>query len=84
MPVMDGLTAIRAIRNHERAEGRQRTPILALTANAMAQDAMASEAAGADGHLTKPIGADKLISAIQEVCARAGDDAPVALKAGAR
>jgi signal transduction histidine kinase/CheY-like chemotaxis protein len=74
MPVMDGLSAIRAIRNAEQAEGRARTPILALTANAMAQDALASEAAGADGHLTKPIGADKLIDAINAVRDRAGLD----------
>ena len=67
MPVMDGLTAIAEIRAQELREGRPRTPILALTANAMAGDAKASEAAGADGHLTKPIAAEKLIGAILQV-----------------
>jgi signal transduction histidine kinase/CheY-like chemotaxis protein len=67
MPVMDGLTAIKVIREWERRGGRTRTPILALTANAMVDDSRASEAAGADGHLTKPIAADKLIAAIQSV-----------------
>ena len=66
MPVMDGLTAIRAIRAQERRDGRSRTPMLALTANAMAEDARSSIAAGADGHLTKPIAAEKLIAAIHQ------------------
>ena len=57
MPVMDGLTAIRLIRERERALGRPRTPILALTANAMPEHAKASAEAGADGHLSKPIAA---------------------------
>ena len=65
MPVMDGLTAIKVIREWERRGRRTHTPILALTANAMADDSRASEAVGADGHLTKPIAADKLIAAIQ-------------------
>jgi PAS domain S-box-containing protein len=67
MPVMDGLTAIKVIREWERLGNRPHTPILALTANAMAADARASEAAGADGHLTKPIAAEKLIAAIRGV-----------------
>jgi CheY-like chemotaxis protein len=67
MPVMDGLTAITEIRAQELREGRARTPILALTANAMAGDAQASQVAGADGHLTKPIAAEKLIGAILQV-----------------
>jgi PAS domain S-box-containing protein len=67
MPVMDGLTAIGVIRERERREGLSRTPILALTANGMAADAQISEAAGADGHLTKPIAAEALIQAVQAV-----------------
>ncbi len=67
MPVMDGLTAIRVIREWERKGRRAHTPILALTANAMAGDAEASARAGADGHLTKPIAAEKLVAAIQDM-----------------
>ena len=55
MPVMDGLTATAAIRAFEAQDGRVRTPILMLTANAMAEHVEAGRAAGADGHLTKPL-----------------------------
>ena len=65
MPVMDGLTAIRAIRARENAGGVRRTPIYTLTANAMAQDAAAALAAGADEHLTKPISAARLVAAVR-------------------
>ena len=66
MPVMDGLTATRAIREEERGHGLPRTPILALTANAMAEHAKASAEAGVDGHLTKPISAEALLRAVSE------------------
>jgi CheY-like chemotaxis protein/nitrogen-specific signal transduction histidine kinase len=69
MPVMDGLTAIEAIRGQEAAEGRPRTPIYALTANAMPEHAEASRRAGADAHLTKPIAADALIAAVGRAAA---------------
>jgi PAS domain S-box-containing protein len=65
MPVMDGLTATRLIRERERATGAQRTPILALTANAMPEHTQASLDAGADGHLSKPISAGKLVEAVR-------------------
>jgi signal transduction histidine kinase/ActR/RegA family two-component response regulator len=64
MPVMDGLTAVRAIREREARLGAARTRIISLTANAMPEHAEASRQAGADGHLTKPIAADKLIAAV--------------------
>jgi CheY-like chemotaxis protein len=66
MPVMDGLTAIRLIRQREQADGLKRTPILALTANAMPEHARASADAGADGHLSKPITAAKLVEAVRQ------------------
>jgi PAS domain S-box-containing protein len=56
MPVMDGLTATRTIREQEaRAPGRRRTPILMLSANVMRQHTEAATAAGADGYLAKPV-----------------------------
>ncbi len=64
MPVMDGLTAIRRIREREAASGRAPARIQALTANAMPEHAAASRAAGADGHLTKPISAEALFRAV--------------------
>ncbi len=65
MPVMDGLTAIRRIREAEAQDNRPRTQIHALTANAMPEHAAASLAAGADGHLTKPITADQLFRVVE-------------------
>jgi PAS domain S-box-containing protein len=72
MPVMDGLTAIRVIRERERATGARRTPILALTANAMPEHAQACLDAGADGHLSKPISAAKLVEAVRIASERGG------------
>jgi signal transduction histidine kinase len=54
MPEMDGITATRAIREREMALGLQRKPILALTANALADDKANCLAAGMDDYLTKP------------------------------
>lgn len=69
MPVMDGLTATRAIREFERATGRARTPVISLTANAMPDDVRRSLDAGFDLHLAKPIRPDKLIDTINRVLA---------------
>lgn len=54
MPVMDGVSATRAIRERERATGCRLT-IIAVTANAMAADRDACLEAGMDGHLAKPV-----------------------------
>jgi CheY-like chemotaxis protein len=59
MPVMDGLTATRTIRELETGTSR-RVPIIALTANAMRGDKERCEAAGMDGFLTKPIEVERL------------------------
>ena len=64
MPVLDGVAAARAIREAEAAEGRARTPILALTANAMQHQVTAYLAVGLDGHVAKPIDAAQLYEAI--------------------
>jgi signal transduction histidine kinase len=60
MPVMDGLEATRAIRAFEVAQKRKRVRIVAMTANAMASDREACEAAGMDAFLSKPFRADEL------------------------
>ena len=67
MPVMDGLTAIRAIRAHEAQARSPRLPIFTLSANAMGEHVEASMAAGADKHLTKPITAPVLLGALGEI-----------------
>jgi CheY-like chemotaxis protein len=51
---MDGITATRNIRAREVALGLPRKPILALTANALADDKANCLAAGMDDYLTKP------------------------------
>ena len=70
MPVMDGLAAIREIRTLEGASGRERTPILAVTANAMGAHVTASMSAGADQHISKPVMPDDLIGAISTATGR--------------
>ena len=64
MPVMDGLSAIRAMRAEELAHGRPRMPMIVLSANVMPEHLAASKAAGADAHIGKPIRAHDLINAI--------------------
>ena len=55
MPVMDGYALAAAIRCDEQQSGRQRLPIIALTANALAGEANAALAVGMDEYLTKPV-----------------------------
>ncbi|KQW51339.1 MULTISPECIES: CHASE2 domain-containing protein [unclassified Roseateles] len=64
MPGLDGLSATRQWRAIEAAEGRARTPIVALTANAFDTDVQQSLAAGCDAHLTKPISLAALLQAL--------------------
>ncbi|MEY3842220.1 MAG: hypothetical protein RLZZ542_1330, partial [Pseudomonadota bacterium] len=64
MPVMDGLSATREIRLNEAAMGLGRTPIVMLTANALADHIASAEAAGADRHLAKPFDAAELLELI--------------------
>ena len=64
MPVMDGIDAAREIRAVEIAEQRKRTPIVALTANALTHQVDEYMAVGMDGHVAKPIEIAKLYEAI--------------------
>jgi CheY-like chemotaxis protein len=65
MPVTDGLAATSAIRVFEREQGRTRTAIVSLTANALPNDIEAMRNAGCDAHLSKPISRQKLLTAIE-------------------
>jgi CheY-like chemotaxis protein len=64
MPVMDGLSAIRAIREYEAATGAPRTPVHVVSTNALPEHRRESVAAGADSHITKPISAPDLLSVV--------------------
>ena len=73
MPEMDGITAAREIRKAEAASQRPPTPIIALSANAMAHQIEEYMAAGMDGHVSKPINLNKLHRALED--ALTGSDA---------
>jgi CheY-like chemotaxis protein/HPt (histidine-containing phosphotransfer) domain-containing protein len=65
MPVMDGLTATRAIRVIEKEGSLAHTPIVAITANARPEDIDHSRESGCDAHLSKPISKQRLLSAVE-------------------
>ena len=60
MPEMDGFEAARAIRAQEAARGAAPVPIIALTAAVMPKDRLATEAAGMNDHISKPINREQL------------------------
>ncbi len=64
MPQMDGPSAAREIRRIEAESGRTRTPIIALTANAMTHQVQHYLSAGMDGFVAKPIELRKLCEAL--------------------
>jgi len=66
MPIMDGYSAARRIRQWESENGATPVPILALTAHALPEEVRKSFDAGCTAHLTKPIRKATLIAAIEE------------------
>ena len=76
MPVMDGCEAARAIRALDRPDARE-VPIVAVTANAFAEDVAATTAAGMDAHVSKPIDFTVLCRTLESLIARRrGGDLP--------
>ncbi len=69
MPVMDGIAAVREIRAQEAAKGLARTPVIALTANAMVHQIAELTEAGMDAHVAKPIEVARLFEVIALVTA---------------
>lgn len=65
MPNMDGLTATRAIRDLELSEGRRRTPIAMLSANALSTHRQEAEDAGCDVFIAKPIRPEALLKGLE-------------------
>jgi CheY-like chemotaxis protein len=66
MPEMDGLEATRAIREKETGS-RKRTPIIAMTANAMTGDREVCLNAGMDGYVAKPVKRELLFAEIDRI-----------------
>jgi CheY-like chemotaxis protein len=64
MPVMDGLSATKQIREIERSKGLQRTPIAMVSANAMKEHITQSFWAGCDFHIAKPVTPEALLKGI--------------------
>ncbi|MCW5761072.1 MAG: response regulator, partial [Phenylobacterium sp.] len=83
MPVRDAITAASSIREAERATGRRRTPIVALTANALTHQVEEYLAVGMDAHVAKPIAIAKLYDAISAVLTAAATDGVSPSQAGA-
>ncbi|MGH7914772.1 MAG: response regulator, partial [Candidatus Binataceae bacterium] len=73
MPVMDGFSAVRRIRQWEREHGARHTPIIALTASAFDETVRKAVEAGCDSHLGKPLKRSTLLRVIRET---ALDDRP--------
>jgi len=69
MPNMNGVDATRAIRGLERSENRLKTPIVAVTANAMPHQRKEYLAAGMDDHVAKPIQPKLLYDAMKQAMA---------------
>ena len=67
MPVMNGYEASRRIRTSRRPFGKT-IPIIALTANAFAEDIQKSKNAGINEHLAKPLEMDKVLKVIASYC----------------
>ena len=67
MPNMDGPTATRTIRQREADQGLVRTPIIALTANAMVEQVESYLAAGMDAVVSKPVDLKLLLTTISDV-----------------
>ena len=76
MPQLDGCEAARRIRALPRADAKK-VPIIALTANAFAEDIAATAAAGMDAHVSKPIEFQALRAALERLTAeRTGAERP--------
>ena len=79
MPIVDGYTAVRTIRQWEANHQRPRTPIIALTASAMNEAVNRSLQVGCDSHVSKPVKRTTLLEAIRAATAeRRPEPAPAA------
>lgn len=66
MPVMDGIEATRKIRQQERNTGNKHTPIIALTAHALAEQRQYMLTSGLDDYLSKPASEQQLLHMLEK------------------
>lgn len=81
MPVMDGFSAVRRIRQWEGERGGRRTPIIALTASAFDETVRKVVEAGCDSHLGKPLKRSTLLRVIRETALGERPDQPASAAA---
>jgi two-component system sensor histidine kinase/response regulator len=81
MPVMDGFSAVRRIRQWEQENGARRTPIIALTASAFDETVRKAVEAGCDSHLGKPLRRSTLMRVIRETAFSDRPDQPASAAA---
>jgi PAS domain S-box-containing protein len=67
MPVMDGYTAVRKMREWERAQKLEPTPIIALTASALEEGIRESMEAGCTAHMSKPVKKSVLLEVLHQM-----------------
>ena len=81
MPVMDGFTAVRRIRQLEREHNSRHTPIIALTASTFDETVRKALEAGCDSHLGKPLKRSTLLRVIRETALSERPDKPASAAA---
>jgi two-component system, sensor histidine kinase and response regulator len=81
MPVMDGFSAVRRIRQWERENGGRHTPIIALTASTFDETVRKAIEAGCDSHLGKPLKRSTLLRVIRETALSDRPDKPASAAA---
>ena len=69
MPNLNGWDTTRRIRSMKRSDA-ERVPVIAMSANAFAEDIINSRISGMDRHLTKPLEEKKLLAAFRECMGR--------------
>ena len=84
MPVMDGYTATRKIREHEAARRLRPTPVVVVSAHTRPKDIRDSLAAGADVHVAKPIDLARLLATMTRAINSAAEADLAALAVGER
>jgi PAS domain S-box-containing protein len=81
MPVMDGFTAVRRVRQWERENNSRHTPIIALTASTFDETVRKAIEAGCDSHLGKPLRRSTLLRVIRETALSEQPDKPASAAA---